>query len=276
LRIRWQRLENHLTVTTPYAAAQAAERADLRAPPSIARLSALRRNTVRDLWLALLAQVALALAVGALAGFGGWYAAKASALMAVAACLIAATVASHAPHMRFGPANRVTLLRLALVLLLAAAIGEPLGERRLLTWGAVGIAALAALLDAVAGPLARARGLASTFGASFDMETDALLMLVLCVLVVQLGKAGPWVLAAGLMRYAFVAAARLWPWMARALRASRRRQTVCVAQIVGLIVCLGPVVSRPVSNVIAAAGLALLTASFAADTMWLARKRHQP
>ena len=40
------------------------------------------------------------------------------------------------------------------------------------------------------------------------METDAAFTLVLCALVLQAGQAGPWVLAAGLMRYAFVAAAR--------------------------------------------------------------------
>ena len=45
---------------------------------------------------------------------------------------------------------------------------------------------------------------ASSFGARFDMETDALLILVLAALVWQHGKAGPWILAAGLMRYAFV------------------------------------------------------------------------
>jgi phosphatidylglycerophosphate synthase len=218
----------------------------------------------------------LAFAVSAFAGFGAAYVLKAVALFAAAAWLIRQAIPTHAPHTRFGAANRVTLARLSLVLLLAAALGESVGDAARLAWGAAALATLAASLDAVDGPLARAGGLASEFGARFDMETDALLVLVLSALVLQFDKAGAWVLAAGLMRYAFVAANRAWPWLARPLPASLRRKAACVAQIVSLIVCLLPPVPPPASAALAAAGLALLVHSFAVDVLWLARARHQP
>lgn len=241
----------------------------LAAPP---HRHALRRDTALALACALLALLAGALAARALAGFGAWYIPKALALFGLGAACVWQGLARHAPHRRFGAANAITLARLALAALLAAALGEPLAERPALAWAAVLLATLTALLDAVDGPLARTRGQASAFGARFDMETDALLILVLSALVLQFGKAGAWVLAAGGMRYAFVLAARLWPWLDAPLPPSWRRKTVCVVQIVALIVCLGPVIGRGWSAALAAASLALLAWSFAVDIAWLARR----
>ncbi|MBA4267430.1 MAG: CDP-alcohol phosphatidyltransferase [Comamonadaceae bacterium] len=182
------------------------------------------------------------------------------------------------PYPRFGPANRVTLIRLGMVALIAALIGEalpaaPLDSAPSAAWALVIVATLTALLDAVDGHLARRSGLASAFGARFDMETDAFFVLVLCALVVQAGQAGAWVLASGLMRYAFVGAARVWPWLSGPLQPSKRRQTVCVVQITTLIVCLGPIISPPVATTLAAVSLAMLAASFAIDVRALARHR---
>jgi hypothetical protein len=61
--------------------------------------------------------------------------------------------------------------------------------------------------------------------------------------------------------------------LARPLPPSTRRKLVCVAQITALIVCLGPIVAVAWSRAIAAASLLLLSASFAADIVWLARRR---
>jgi phosphatidylglycerophosphate synthase len=181
------------------------------------------------------------------------------------------------PHARFGPANRVTLLRLVLATLLAALVGEtvmqPPAAQGATGWWVVVVATAAALLDAVDGALARRSGLASPFGARFDMETDAAYTLVLCVLVLQAGQAGPWVLASGLLRYGFVAAARVWPWLSSPLPPSRRRQTVCVIQITVLIVCLGPIVPPTLAALLAASSLILLAASFAIDVRHLAHSR---
>jgi len=185
------------------------------------------------------------------------------------------------PHTRFGPANRVTLARLGAMGLMAALIGEavPAAPPAALPWAAWALvvgATVTALLDAVDGALARRSGLASRFGARFDMETDAAFILVLCALVLQAGQAGAWVLASGLMRYAFVGAARVLPWLGGALPPSRRRQTVCVVQITALIVCLGPIVPAPLAGAIAAGSLLLLAWSFAIDVIHLARHRHAP
>ncbi|MEZ5419031.1 MAG: CDP-alcohol phosphatidyltransferase family protein [Vicinamibacterales bacterium] len=125
-------------------------------------------------------------------------------------------------------------------------------------WALVGVATVGALLDLVDGPIARRSGRTSAFGARFDMETDAFLILTLSVLVWRSGHAGGWVLASGLMRYVFVAAAAPLPWLAADLPPSVRRQAVCVVQIVALVVALAPIVTPPLSTAISAAGLAVL------------------
>lgn len=205
------------------------------------------------------------------AHLSAWFAPKALALFGAAAACVWRGLAAHQPHGRFGAANGITVLRLALVTLLAALLGEAYAPS--LAWAALGLATLAAVLDAVDGPIARRNRQASAFGARFDMETDALLILVLSLLVFTLGKAGPWVLAAGAMRYVFVLAARPWPWLAAPLPESLRRKTVCVLQIVTLIMCLAPIIPPAWAQWIAGAGLAALLYSFAVDTVWLARRR---
>jgi phosphatidylglycerophosphate synthase len=101
------------------------------------------------------------------------------------------------------------------------------------------------------------------------MEVDAFLIMALSVLAWRDGKAGVWVIASGLLRYLFVAAGWIWPWMERPLEPSRRRQTVCVIQIVSLIVVVSPIAGPPFSAIAAGAALAVLVWSFAVDTRWL-------
>lgn len=240
---------------------------------------ALRQAARRELLAGAVGLVLLASGVGWAAGLGADYTAKALALYAAGAALVWRALGGGAhPFLYWGPANRVTTLRLALVALLAALIGEaawaaPL-QATALNWFIVALATAAALLDALDGALARRSGLASDFGARFDMETDAALTLVLCLLVWHSGQAGAWVLAAGLMRYAFVAAAWRWRWLAAPLAPSKRRQTVCVVQITALIVCLGPIVPQALATALAACSLALLCFSFAVDIRQLAHQRH--
>lgn len=239
---------------------------------------ALRRDAARALAGAALL---LALAAGALGatGFGADYVTKSLAVYAVGAWLVWRGLAGDAhPHARFGAANRITLGRLAGMAAVAALLGEavpaaPPSAAPVGGWVLVVAATLIAVLDAADGALARRQGLASRFGARFDMETDAAFTLVLNGLVWQAGQAGAWVLASGLMRYAFVAAAWALPWLAAPLPPSRRRQAVCVVQITALIVCLGPIVPPALAGAIAALSLLLLTASFAIDIHHLARHR---
>jgi phosphatidylglycerophosphate synthase len=171
--------------------------------------------------------------------------------------------------LEFGAANSVTLVRAVLVLLLLSALGSAVTSA--LAWVLVALAIVAVALDGVDGALARGRGEQSDFGARFDMETDALLILVLAALVWQHGKAGVWILLAGLLRYLFVAASYVWPWLGAALPPSRRRQAVCVVQIASLIGALAPLVASPASRAVALVGLALLVWSFVVDVAWLAR-----
>lgn len=240
----------------------------------------LRHDAARDLAGVAVLVFAVSVALGMAAGLGLDYTAKALLVVAVGAWLVWRTLGAH-PHPRFGPANRVTLARLGSMALLAALVGEdlprpPLAAMPTAAWWLVVVSTVTAVLDAADGALARRSGLASAFGARFDMETDAAFTLVLCALVLQAGQAGAWVLAAGLMRYAFVAAARPWPWLAGALPPSRRRQTVCVVQITTLIVCLGPIVPPWLAATLAALSLVLLTVSFAIDVRTLARQRPTP
>lgn len=173
----------------------------------------------------------------------------------------------------FGAANRITLGRAALTALLIGLVGERAAP--VLAGAALAVALTVLILDGVDGAVARIRGQESRFGARFDMEIDALLILVLAVLAVQFAKAGVWVLAAGLLRYVFIAAGAVLPWLAAPLPPRRRRQVVCVVQVVSLIVCLAPFIPMPWSAIAAGLGIAALIWSFAVDVVWLARNRRR-
>ena len=173
----------------------------------------------------------------------------------------------------FGWANRATLLRGSLVIVLVAL--APFADH--LTdslWLYGWIALLALILDGVDGKVARATGSQSDFGARFDMELDALFILGLSVAVLALGKAGPWVLALGLIRYAFVIATHFLDWLNAPLPESFRRKTVCVWQIVTLLVAVLPPVNALFASITLATALALLVWSFFLDIHWLYQRRH--
>jgi len=173
------------------------------------------------------------------------------------------------PHRRFGAANVATLLRLGGVAVFAALAVEP----RLLAgtggWWALAFALFLLPLDGLDGWLARRQDLASAFGARFDMEVDALLILALALIALAQGMAGPWVLGLGLLRYVFVAVGWLWPRLAAPLPDSLRRKTVCVLQVVALTALLAPPMAPPVSGLLAAIAFAALLWSFAIDLRWL-------
>ena len=198
---------------------------------------------------------------------------RALLLFVVVLALFARALPDHLPHERPGPANMVTLIRLGLTALLAGLIGL---SHPPLAWPAVLLATLAFALDGLDGWLARRGGWASRFGARFDMETDALLIALLSVLVWQFDKAGPWILLAGLLRYAFVASATVWPWLRAELAPSWRRKVVCVVQVATLLLALTPLVQRPLSTAVALLGLCALAASFLIDIVWLYRHRPAP
>ena len=97
-------------------------------------------------------------------------------------------------------------------------------------------------LDFLDGRVARRTGTSSAFGARFDMELDAFLLMALSVLVWQSGKAGAWVMGIGALRYVFVGTAYLWAPLNGELPDSFRRKAVCVVQGFSLMLCLLPFV----------------------------------
>lgn len=231
--------------------------------------SPLRASAITSKLVGLIAVVALANAARAALPLGDRYPLKAAGLFALTMGLSIGFLQQHHPFARFGAANQITTLRAILVALVAGLVGEP----RLPAVAAAAVAASVAviLLDGVDGWLARRNRIASRFGARFDMEIDALLILVLSVLAWRHEKAGAWIVVSGLLRYAFVAGGAVAPWLQAALPASRRRQAICVTQIAALTLAMLPAIEPPASTLLAAASLAILSYSFLIDTVWLWR-----
>jgi phosphatidylglycerophosphate synthase len=206
-------------------------------------------------------------------GLSDAYWMKAAAMFAIVAIVGAMSIEASHPFTRFGAANLVTTARAGLVALIAALVNETATSTALLAATAASL--IIAMLDGVDGYVARRNGLSSAFGARFDMETDALLILALSSLAWQQHKAGAWILAAGLLRYLFVAGGRIAPRLRRPLLPSSRRKAICVMQMLGLAVIVLPQVVPPISVWLSATLVAALVYSFAVDVAWLWRAGSQ-
>ncbi|WP_117214598.1 CDP-alcohol phosphatidyltransferase family protein [Allorhizocola rhizosphaerae] len=171
-----------------------------------------------------------------------------------------------APH-RFGPADWVTLARALLVGCVAALTADGF-TRPVPVPALVGIAVVALCLDAVDGQIARRSNTASPFGARFDMEVDAFLILVLSVLVAP--DVGWWVLTIGAMRYLYVAVSWTQPWMRHRLPPRYWRKVVAAIQ--GIVLAYAAA-GLPVAGPALVVALALLVESFGRDVVWLWRHR---
>lgn len=196
----------------------------------------------------------------------------AAAVLAYAALGVVVGLRWKRPARPLGAANRVTLLRGGLIALIAGTLVVPqaLAEHV----DVVAALALAALvLDGVDGWVARRTGSASAFGARFDMELDAFLILVLCLCLMTIGKVGAWVVAIGALRYVFVLAMRVLPWLARPLPDSLRRKLVCVWQVASLLASLSSWVQPELAHMLLGVALLLLIVSFGIDIVWLRRRR---
>lgn len=169
-----------------------------------------------------------------------------------------------------GPADVVTLARATLACALAGLVVDPSLPPE---GGAVivALAVVALLLDAVDGPVARATGTVTTFGARFDGEADAFLILVLSVHVA--GSYGWWVVAIGAARYGFWAAGRVRPWLRRRLPPRYWRKVVAAAQGLTLAVAATGVVPAPTMSAALVVALVLLAESFGRDVLWTWRHR---
>lgn len=198
------------------------------------------------------------------------YIAQSIAVFAGLLLVLLSFLPQHQPLTRFGAANNVTLSRAGIAALVAGLLGH-VAVTPGLAWLLVAFAGLALFLDGIDGWLARRSGLQSPFGARFDMEVDAVFILILAALVYQADKAGAWVLLSGFMRYGFVALGYALPWLRRPLPPRQRRQTACVIQTLALALCLTPPLIPPWTTLLAATALGFLTLSFLVDIFWLAR-----
>jgi phosphatidylglycerophosphate synthase len=173
--------------------------------------------------------------------------------------------------LQLGPADRVTLVRATLVAVIFVIVANDLVRGLADAAVLVPLTCVALVLDGVDGWVARRTGTASEFGARFDMEVDAFLLLILSAYVAR--TAGLWVLAIGVMRYAFVAAGWVWPFLRRRLPPRYWRKVVAVAQALALVPALSTLLPPALSQALIAGALALLVESFGRDVFWLWRRR---
>jgi phosphatidylglycerophosphate synthase len=171
---------------------------------------------------------------------------------------------------RLSPADWVTLARATLAVgvaaLTAASFSEPVPVALL-----VSLAIVAQALDAVDGWVARRTRTMATFGARFDGEVDAFLILVLSLYVAR--SAGAWVLAIGAARYAFLAAGWALPWLRKPLPPRYWRKVVAATQGIVLTFAAAQVLPHGVTEAALVGALVLLAESFGRDVWWLRTHR---
>ncbi|MGQ0715754.1 MAG: CDP-alcohol phosphatidyltransferase family protein [Pseudonocardiales bacterium] len=218
-------------------------------------------------------QVVLLAALSVVAGLRpvGWLAGIA---YIVGVCALLTAAVHRARVTTLGPADLVTLVRAVLVGGVTALVADGLWNGDAPVAPLVVIATVALVLDAVDGQVARRSGTASALGARFDMEVDSFLVLVLSVYVAVL--VGPWVLAIGAMRYAFVAASWMAPWMRSALPARYSAKAVAALQGIVLVVATSEVLPHPLAVALVSTALALLVWSFGRDVALLWSNAHPP
>jgi len=162
---------------------------------------------------------------------------------------------AYTPRGRFGLANLVTCSRLIALLTLT------LPARVLPARIALTVALSVLTLDLLDGWLARSSGDASEFGAHFDMETDAVLVLVV-TLRLWLGHGyQPWVLVSGYLRYGYVL--WLWGWPGSGREAPRTRLGRYAFAVLMLCLCTGLVLPGVAGCFAVAFGTLVVCLSFA-------------
>jgi phosphatidylglycerophosphate synthase len=215
----------------------------------------------------LFAQVVLLAVLVAAAGLG---AAGEVTGIVCAVTMAAALARGLGPRGRLGPASWVTLTRATLAVGVAALAADSFTNDTPVAL-LVALAAGALALDLTDGWVARRTGTGSAFGARFDGEVDAFLILALSVYVASVY--GAWVLAIGLARYVFLAGEWLVPWMRATLPRRRWRRAVAAAQGVVLTIAAAEVLPRALTQALLLAALVALAASMGECVWWLRRRR---
>src|SRR3954469_12818498 len=175
----------------------------------------------------------------------------------------------------FGPADLVTLTRALIGVAVAVLVVRSFGHHVPVAMVVVP-ASVSLFLDAVDGWVARRTGTVSPFGARFDLETDAALLLVLSAYVAR--DAGLWVLAVGLARYVFVAAKVPLPWLRGQAPPRPWCKVVAALQGIVLVVVASGLLPDAAATAALLVALALLTESFGHEAwdLWRLRRPHQP
>jgi phosphatidylglycerophosphate synthase len=179
-------------------------------------------------------------------------------------------MSTYALRHQWGPASWVTLARAVLAAAVAALVVDSFGHDTPVAL-LVTLAAVALVLDLIDGWLARRTRTETSFGARFDGEVDAFLILALSVYVAR--DYGAWVLVIGIARYLFLAGEWALPWMRAPLPARRWRKIVAAAQGVVLTVAAAGVLSRELTQALLVVALLSLAASMAECAWWLWRRR---
>lgn len=171
---------------------------------------------------------------------------------------------------RLTAATAVTIVRGSVLAVLGGMllVEFPTGSA---SWLPAALFAIAAVLDAVDGQVARATDSVSALGSRLDTEMDALTVLVGATLAVSNGFAPAAFLAVGLARYAFVAGRHVRRRRGLAvfsLEPRLRRRALGATAMVTIWLALSPVPGRELSRLLAAAVLVPFLLNFARD--WLA------
>jgi phosphatidylglycerophosphate synthase len=210
------------------------------------------------------------LAVGVGLDTAGWLA---GAIYALGTWLLLSRALRRPGVRGWGPANTVTLARLTLAGGVTALVADSVGAQASLAV-LTPLAAVALLLDAVDGQVARRTGSSSRLGARFDMEADSILVLVLSVFVAM--SLGWWVVAIGAFRYVFVALSWGLPWLRAPLPPRLSRKVVAALQGIVLVVASAGVMPDLLAMVCVGLALALLIWSFGSDIGWLWEQASSP
>jgi phosphatidylglycerophosphate synthase len=213
--------------------------------------------------LALLAGLAGTLGLGA----AGWLVGAGCGVLG--SVLLARALARHGVA-ALGPADQVTLTRAVLACGVAALTADSFA-RPVSVPALVAFSASALVLDGIDGRVARRTSTSSEFGARFDLDADAFLILVLSVYVAR--SLGAWVLLIGLARYAFVAAGWRLAWLREPAPPRYWCKVVAAIQGVLLTVVSTGLAPRSLSVAAVAAASILLAESFGREAWEKWRRR---
>jgi phosphatidylglycerophosphate synthase len=217
-----------------------------------------------------IALVALLAALDAIVGMdiAGWLIGLTCGLVMTAG--IAHGLARYAHVM--GEADLVTLTRAMLACGVAALVASAF-RHEAATTALLVLTITALILDAVDGLVARHTRTSSAFGAWFDGEVDAFLILVLSVYVARTTVG--WVILIGTARYAYAVAGLVAPWLRGRPPPRYWRKVVAAIQGIVLTFAVADILPLALTEATLAVALALLAESFGRDVvrLWRGRER---